>query len=120
MVGVGDGTAQAPEDYARLEDFPLTVAAGATSGSASFTLRPVDDSIDEDDETVSVVVTGKSDLEIVWSGASELVIADDDTRGVAVSPVSLTVDEGRDGHIHSEAGVGADRRSGRGAIPCRW
>ena len=94
VVGVGDGTAQAPEDYARLEDFPLTVAAGATSGSASFTLRPVDDSIDEDDETVSVVVTGKSDLEIVWSGASELVIADDDTRGVAVSPVSLTVDEG--------------------------
>ena len=94
VVGVGDGTAQAPEDYARLEDFPLTLEAGATSGSASFTLRPVDDSIDEDDETISVAVTSKSDLEIVWNGASELVIADDDTRGVAVSPVSLMVDEG--------------------------
>ena len=94
VVRVGDGTAQAPEDYARLEDFPLTLEAGATSGSASFTLRPVDDSIDEDDETISVAVTSKSDLEIVWNGASELVIADDDTRGVAVSPVSLMVDEG--------------------------
>ena len=94
VVRVGDGTAQAPEDYARLEDFPLTLEAGATSGSASFTLRPVDDSIDEDDETISVAVTSKSDLEIVWNGTSELVIADDDTRGVAVSPVSLTVDEG--------------------------
>ena len=94
VVRVGDGTAQAPEDYARVEDFPLTLEAGTTSGSASFTLRPVDDSMDEDDETISVAVTGKSDLEIVWNGASELVISDDDTRGVTVSPVSLTVDEG--------------------------
>ena len=93
-VRVRDGTAQTPEDYARVEDIPLTLEAGATSGSASFTLRPVDDSIDEDDETISVAVTGKSDLEIVWNGASEVVIADDDTRGVAVSPVSLMVDEG--------------------------
>ena len=94
VVHVGEGTAQAPEDYARVEDFPLTLEAGATSGSASFTLRPVDDSIDEDDETISVAVTGKLDLEIVWNGASELVIADDDTRGVAVTSVFLTVDEG--------------------------
>ena len=91
-----DGTATAPDDYARVEDFSLTVDAGETTGTASFTLAPVDDRIDEDDETVTVMVVDSSDLDIVWSGSSELAIADDDTRGVYVSTYVVPVDEGDD------------------------
>ena len=89
-----DGTATAPNDYARVEDFFLTVEAGETTGTASFALVPVDDRIDEDDETVTVMVVDSSDLDIVWSGSSEVAIADDDTRGVDVSTYLVPVDEG--------------------------
>ena len=89
-----DGTATAPADYARVEDFSVTVDAGDTTGTASFTLVPVDDRIDKDDETVTVMVVDNSDLDIVWSGSSEVRIADDDTRGVNLSTYLVPVDEG--------------------------
>ena len=56
-VTVSAGTASTG-DFAAVPDFTLTIAAGRTSGTATFMLTPVDDSIDEPDETI--VVEGTS------------------------------------------------------------
>ena len=52
-VSVSAGTASAA-DFAEVSDFTLTIAAGRTSATATFTLTPVDDSINEPDETIVV------------------------------------------------------------------
>ena len=41
-------------DFAAVSDFTVTIPAGQRSGSAAFTLTPLDDVIDEPDETVRV------------------------------------------------------------------
>ena len=72
-VGGGTGTAASGEDYAAVAEFELAIVAGATSGTAEFTLTPTDDGAAEGFETVSVVATG----ELPVAGA-RLAIADDD------------------------------------------
>ncbi|MDE0512721.1 MAG: hypothetical protein OXI88_13140, partial [Gammaproteobacteria bacterium] len=52
-VSVGNGTAAAT-DYAAVADFDITIAAGAASHTGEFDLTPVDDDVDEPDETVEV------------------------------------------------------------------
>ena len=52
-VTVSAGTAST-EDFAEVADFTLTIAAGQTSGTATFTLTPVDDNVDEPEETIVV------------------------------------------------------------------
>ena len=53
---VSAGTASTG-DFAAVQDFTLTITAGQISGTANFRLTPVDDTIDEDDETVRVAGT---------------------------------------------------------------
>ena len=53
-VSVGGGTAVAPADYATVADFTITIAAGGAGHSETFTITPVDDALDEPDETVNV------------------------------------------------------------------
>ena len=88
-VMVSAGTASAG-DFAAVADFTLTIAAGQTSGTASFTLTPVDDAIDEGDETVRVAGAAQG-LEVT---PATVTIEDDDARGIAVSTEALTVPEG--------------------------
>ena len=89
-VGAGGDSAVEGTDYGSVADFTVRIPADSTSGSETFTLTPVDDAVDEEDETVTVggSVTG---LTVI---GTELAIGDDDTRGVGVSPTSLTVPEG--------------------------
>ena len=54
MVSVSGDTATVGDDFAAISDFALTIPAGATSGTGTFTLAPVDDAVDEPDETVTV------------------------------------------------------------------
>ena len=92
-VSVAGGTATEGDDFAAVEDFALTIAAGTTSGTGSFTLAPVDDAVDEPDETV--VVTGASTgLAVSPSAGLEVTIADDDERGVTVTPTALAAPRG--------------------------
>ena len=92
-VSVTGGTAMEGDDFAAVEDFALTIAAGTTSGTGSFTLAPVDDAVDEPDETV--VVTGASTgLAVSPSTGLEVTIADDDERGVTVTPTALAAPRG--------------------------
>ena len=88
-VSVSGGTAST-EDFAAVQDFTLTIAAGQASGTARFTLTPVDDAIDEDDETVRVAGAAPG-LEVT---PATVTIEDDDMRGIAVSTEALTVPEG--------------------------
>ena len=53
-VSVGGDTATAGTDFDTVSDVPLTIAAGATSGTATFRLTPTDDNLDEDTETLTV------------------------------------------------------------------
>ena len=53
-VGASDDEATEGTDYPAVADFALTIDAGKTSGTASFTLTPTDDQVDEEDEALSV------------------------------------------------------------------
>ena len=92
MISVAPGTASA-DDFAAVTDFALTIPALATSGTADFTLKPVDDAVDEDDETVTVTGTTAVAGLTVTTPLPAVTITDDDTRGVAVSETALTVTE---------------------------
>ena len=91
-VGVGGDGAESVTDYGAVAGFTLTIPADTASGTATFTLSPVDDKVDEADE--SVTVGGTVDGGGLNVLSAELTITDDDERGVAVTPTALTVDEG--------------------------
>ena len=93
-VAVAPGTALAA-DFAAVPELTLTIAAGAVQASASFTLKPVDDEVDEADETLTVGGTAAGSG-LTVAGAA-LTITDDDARGVTVSPTALPIDEGASG-----------------------
>ena len=94
-VGAAAGdAATAGTDYALVADLPLTIDAGRTSGTATFTLTPVDDDLDEEDEALTVAGTAAvQNLDVT---GTTVTIADNDTRGVLVTSTSLTVPEGGD------------------------
>ena len=51
--GRGDSATEGT-DYATVSDFTVTIGAGATSGTGTFTLTPTQDLLGEGDETISV------------------------------------------------------------------
>ena len=61
-------------EFAAVADFPLTIAVGSATGTASFTLAPEDDSEHETDDWVTVNGTGAG-LTVAGTG---LAIANDD------------------------------------------
>ena len=88
-VTVSAGTASTG-DFAAVQDFTLTITAGQISGTATFRLTPVDDTIDEDDETVRVAGT----VQGLTVTAGTVTVEDDDEQGVRTSATALTVPEG--------------------------
>ena len=93
-VGVTGDAATQGTDYATVLDFPLTIDAGRTRGTTTFTLTPVDDDIGEEDEALTVA--GATTVQNLGVTGTTVTIADNDTRGVVVTPTSLTVPEGGD------------------------
>ena len=81
----GSGTATAV-DFAAVSAFDIRIAAGAASGSETFTLTPTDDAVDETDETITV--SGASGSLTVKSATVSLT--DDDGAPTAIT---LTVDD---------------------------
>ncbi len=91
-VGESGDPAESGTDYGAVADFTIVVPSGATSHTGTFSLAPVDDTIDEDDETISV--TGASGgIQITDTQVS---ILDDDaaTAKVSVTGPSAAIDEG--------------------------
>ena len=80
-VSVADGTAASPADYAAVSGFNITIAAGAASHTGSFTVTPVDDDLDEANETIDVTGT-LTDITIT---PATVTITDND------APVSFSI-----------------------------
>ena len=89
-VGRATDTATEGSDYTTVQDLTLTIAAGAAETSGTFTLAPVNDALDESDETLTVTteVTG------LTVNPASVKILDDDQRGIVVQPRTLTITEG--------------------------
>ena len=79
-------------DFQEVESFEIVIPAGRTSATATLRFSPVNDDVDEDDETVtlrgSVTATGFEENSLSVVPAS-FTITDDDTRGITVVPASI-------------------------------
>ena len=84
VSGSGDSDAV---DFDDVREFTITIAAGDKSGTGTFTLTPIDDEVDESDETLSV--DGTSVLTVT---GTEVELADDDATS---SGIALTADPPR-------------------------
>ena len=81
-VGATADSATAGTDYARVNDFTLTIDAGQRSGTATFTLTPTNDTLGEGGEQVSV--TGSTPVSGLSVSGTELTILDDDSASAEV------------------------------------
>ncbi len=82
----GEGEAEAA-DFAEVENFTITIPAGQSSGSATFTLDPVDDNYAEGTE--EIILSGVSNTAGVRVTGAVLEIADNDDPPAAAA---LSVD----------------------------
>ncbi len=91
-----NGTAIAPGDYTADNGTLTFPASSTTPQTISVTIE--NDDIDEDNETFTVTLSNASSNAMLAGGGSTLsatgTIQDNDTRGVRVSPTTLTVNEG--------------------------
>ena len=80
-----------------VESFDIVVPAGQTSGTTTLRFEPVNDDVDEEDETVTLrgteVVAADSDKFLTVTSAS-FTITDNDTRGITLSPAKLAAGTG--------------------------
>ena len=80
-LGAAGDTAEAGVDYAAVDDFGLTIAAGETSATAMFTLTPTNDVLREADEAISVAGdVGAAELDVV---GTRITLTDDDASNNA-------------------------------------
>ena len=97
-VVVRGTSASSNDDFAAIAPFDMLISGGSTSATANITLSPVNDDVDEDDETLSI--TGRVAVDgVPVNGALPvtgitITIVDDDSRGVVVNPTALTMEEG--------------------------
>ena len=92
-VSVAGATATLDADFQAVSDLTLTVAAHTSSAVGTFRLSVVDDEIAEGDETLTMTgaLTGVTGLKVE---PATLTIADDDRRGVSVTPNLVVLQEG--------------------------
>ena len=88
-VSVGKtGSAASGTDYAAVSNFDIAIAANATSGTGTFSLKPTQDTTNEGNETIGVAGTS---LNTTVTGAT-VTLADDDINPavtLSVSPASV-------------------------------
>ena len=95
VVGTGADTATEGTDYATVDDLTLTIPAYATSGTARFTLTPMNDRIDESSESLTVTgSTAGAGLTVMPPGGLALDIEDNDPApSPALSVSAPAIDE---------------------------
>ena len=86
-----DGTAAAGSDYTA-GDGTVNFAPNETRKTIDIAIT--DDALDESDETFTVTLSNPSNAELGTAKTATVTIADNDTRGVAISPTTLTITEG--------------------------
>ncbi len=108
------GTATSGTDYAAISNFTVTIAAGATSGTATLSFDPTEDTVDEEDETVVLTGTGPAALGLT-AGTATLTITDNDGAptgvGLAVNPASASESAGATSITVTASLVGSRRTS---------
>ena len=77
----------------------LVIPAGQMSGKSKLLLTNLDDDVDDDDETLEF--SGTTDNPELTVKSGQLVVTDDDTAGISISPDSLTVMEGGQSRFYS-------------------
>ena len=80
-------------DYAAVTSFDIMIAAGQASGTATFTLTPIDDDVLEGDESIAVSGTSAG----LTVNSANLTLADDDAApsvDLSLSPSSVSEDAG--------------------------
>ena len=87
VVSVADGTAASPADYAAVSGFNITIAAGAASQVGTFTVTPVDDDLDEANETIDVTGTLSS---VTITGATVTLTDTDDPVSFSIADAEAT------------------------------
>ena len=107
-VSVSGSGASGVVDFAAVPAFDIEIAAGAASGAGTFTLRPADDAVDEDDEAVTV--SGASGGLPVSPATIALI---DDDAAPTVSIDSPSVSEGDSGSTDLTFTVTLSAASGR-------
>ena len=90
-VSVGGGTATSGTDYAAVSSFDITVPAGATRGTGTFTLRPNQDTAVEGQETIGVAGRAGS---LTVNGTALTLTDDDGAPEVNLSVNPSNVSEG--------------------------
>ena len=102
-VSVAGSGASNAVDFTAVSDFTLTIGAGQTSGTGTFTLSPINDSVDEVNETITVRGTVPGGQTV---NAATLTLTDDDasppppptptppTVTLEVSPASISENSG--------------------------
>ena len=103
-VSVSGGGDPDAVDFAAVDDFTITIAAGERSGTGTFTLAPEDDNVEETDETVAV--DGRSDLDVTGD-AVELADDDEAPSRIVLTAAPQTVSEGA-GETFVEVGARLD------------
>ena len=93
-VAVEDDSAEESTDFEAVTEFDVTIEGGSSAGSQVFTLTPISDQRDEGDETLLVSATTSASLAVGPSPGLVLKIIDDDTAGVTITPVELSIAEG--------------------------
>ena len=87
----GSGTATSGTDYTAVSNFDITITKGTTSGTATFTLTPTQDTLVEGNETIGVAGTSTG---LTVNGA-DLTLTDDDKHpAVTLSTSPSNVGEG--------------------------
>ena len=86
-----DGTAAAGSDYTA-GDGTVNFAPNETRKTIDIAIT--DDALDESNETFTVTLSSPSNAELGTAKTTTVTIADNDTRGVAISPTTLTITEG--------------------------
>ena len=93
LVRSDSGTMNAV-DFASVPAFDITIAAGAASGTETFTLTPTNDAVDENNETITVYGASGS----LTVSSATITLTDDDATPTAitltVSPNSVAEDDG--------------------------
>ena len=91
-VGASGDAAAEGTDYATVSDFTMTIAAGSRADTATFTLTPIDDDLEEGSETLSVsATTTVTDLAVT---GTSVTITDDDYRTPIVTVADASAAEG--------------------------
>ena len=93
VVAGGAGTADDADIVIEGDEFSVTIAAGVALGITTFTV--LDDDIDEGSEILVIGIAAGDDL--FSDQIIEVMITDNDTRGVEISATSLNLTEGERG-----------------------